>query len=103
MMDMNSLMKQAAKLQQEMLKKQEELAQKEVTAEVGGGMVKVTANGRQEIIKIEIDDEVLKEDKDMIEELVLSAVNEALRLSKEMMEKELAKLTGGINIPGLNL
>ncbi len=103
MMDMNNLMKQAAKLQQELLKKQEELSQKEVIAEVGGGMVKVVANGRQEIVSVLIDDEVLREEKDIIEDLILSAVNEALRLSKEMMEKEMGKLTGGLNIPGLGL
>ena len=102
-MDINNLMRQAARLKEEMEKKQQELATKEVVAEVGGGMVKVIANGKQEIVSITIDEEALKEEKDIIEDLVLSAVNEALRMSKKMMEEELAKLTGGLDMSGLGL
>ena len=97
-----NLMKEAQKLQQQMEKLQAEVAQRKVDATAGGGMVTVEANGKQEIVSIKIDPEVInRDDPQMLEDLVLAACNEALRKSKEMMQQELGKLTGGLRIPGL--
>jgi DNA-binding YbaB/EbfC family protein len=75
-----------------------------VEATAGGGMVTVTANGLQEIIAVKIDKEVVNpEDSQMLEDLILAACNEALRKSKEMMQAEMGKLTGGLKIPGLGM
>ena len=102
MKNMGNLMKQAQKLQSKMLKIQEELADKTVESAAGGGMVKVVANGRQQIISIEIEKEVVDpEDVDMLQDLVLAAVNDALVKSQEMVSDEMGKLTGGMNIPGM--
>ena len=96
------MMKEAQKLQQQMEEMQAEVAQKKVDATAGGGMVTVEANGKQEIVSIKIDPEVInKDDAQMLEDLVLAACNEALRKSREMMQQELGKLTGGLKIPGL--
>lgn len=100
--NMGNMVKQAQKLQAKMLKMQEELAEKTVEASVGGGMVKAVANGRQQIVSLNIEKEVVNpEDVDMLQDLVLAAVNEALAKSQEMISSEMGKLTGGINIPGL--
>ena len=97
-----NLMKEAQKLQQQMEKMQAEVAQRKVDASAGGGMVTVEANGKQEIVSIKIDPEVInKDDAQMLEDLVLAACNEALRKSRDMMQQELGKLTGGLKIPGL--
>jgi DNA-binding YbaB/EbfC family protein len=97
-----NIMKEAQKLQQQMEKIQAEVAQKKVEATAGGGMVTVEANGKQEIVSIKIDPEVVsRDDVQMLEDLVLAAANEALRKSREMMQQELGKLTGGLRIPGL--
>lgn len=97
-----NLMKEAQRLQQQMAEMQEQVAQKKVEATAGGGMVTVQANGRQEIIAIKIDPEVVsKDDVQMLEDLVLAACNEALRKSRELVQQELGKLTGGLKIPGL--
>lgn len=97
-----NLMKEAQKLQQQMEKMQAEVAQRKVEATAGGGMVTVEANGKQEIVSIKIDPEVIsKDDAQMLEDLVLAACNEALRKSRDMMQQELGKLTGGLKIPGL--
>ena len=97
-----NIMKEAQKLQQQMEKIQAEVAQKKVEATAGGGMVTVEVNGKQEIVSIKIDPEVVnREDVQMLEDLVLAAANEALRKSREMMQQELGKLTGGLRIPGL--
>jgi DNA-binding YbaB/EbfC family protein len=97
-----NIMKEAQKLQQQMEKIQAEVAQKKVEATAGGGMVTVEANGKQEIVSIKIDPEVVnRDDIQMLEDLVLAASNEALRKSREMMQQELGKLTGGLRIPGL--
>ncbi len=102
MKGMGNMMKQAQKLQAKMLKMQEELAGRTVEASAGGGMVKVVANGRQQIVAIAIDREVVDpEDVDMLQDLVLAAVNDALTKSQEMVSSEMGKLTGGMNIPGL--
>jgi DNA-binding YbaB/EbfC family protein len=102
MKGMGNMMKQAQKLQSKMLKMQEELAARTVEASAGGGMVKVVASGRQQIVSIAIDPEVLDpEDVEMLQDLVLAAVNDALTKSQEMVSSEMGKLTGGLNIPGL--
>ena len=102
MKNMNNMMKQAQKLQKKMLQTQEELATKTVEASAGGGMVKVVANGSQKIESIALEKEVVDpDDVEMLQDLVLAAVNDALKKSQEMMSAEMSKLTGGMNIPGL--
>jgi hypothetical protein len=102
MKGMANMMKQAHKLQSKILKMQEELAGKTVETTSGGGMVKVVANGRQQIVSIQIDKEVVDpQDVEMLQDLVLAAVNDALAKSQEMVASEMSKLTGGMNIPGL--
>lgn len=101
-MNMNKMMKQVQQMQAKMAKLQEELAQKTLEATAGGGVVKVTANGKQEIVDINIDPSAVDpEDVEMLEDLILAAVNEALRQVQEMNANEMTKLTGGLNIPGL--
>jgi DNA-binding YbaB/EbfC family protein len=101
MKGMGNVMKQAQKLQAKMLKMQEELAEKTVETTAGGGMIKVVANGRQQVISITIDPEVVDpEDVEMLQDLVLAAVNDALTKAQEMVANEMGKLTGGMNIPG---
>jgi hypothetical protein len=95
-------MKQAQKIQSEMARVQEELSRKTVEASAGGGMVTVVANGKQEIISVKIEPEVVTSgDIEMIQDLVLAAVNEALKKSQEMIAEEMRKITGELNIPGL--
>ena len=102
MKGMGNMMKQAQKLQSKMLKLQEELAEKTVEATSGGGMIKVVANGRQQILSIQIEKEVVdSEDVEMLQDLMLAAVNDALGKAQEMVSGEMGKLTGGMNIPGL--
>jgi DNA-binding YbaB/EbfC family protein len=102
MNNMNSMMKQAQKLQKKMLKTQEALAIKTVEASAGGGMVKVIANGGQKIESIVLEKEVVDpEDIEMLQDLVMAAVNDALKKSQDMVSSEMGKLTGGLNIPGL--
>ena len=101
-MRMNNIMKQAQKVQKQMLEIQEELANRTVEATVGGGMVTVVANGQQDLMAIRIDPEVVDpNDIEMLQDLILAAVNEAHRKSQELMTTEMNKLTGGLNIPGL--
>ncbi len=100
--NMGAMMKQAQKLQKKMLKMQEELKTKTVEATAGGGMVTVIANGSQKIESIAIEKEVVDpEDVEMLEDLILAAVNDALNKSQEMVSSHMNKLTGGMNIPGL--
>jgi len=102
MKGMGNLMKQAQKLQTKMLKLQEELADKTVETTSGGGMVKVVANGKQQIVSIEIEKEVVDpDDVDMLQDLILAAVNDALTKSQDMVSSEMSKLTGGMNVPGM--
>jgi hypothetical protein len=102
MKGMGNMMKQAQQLQSKMMKLQEELAEKTIDASSGGGMVKVTANGRQQILSIQIEKEVVDpDDVEMLQDLVLAAVNDALAKAQEMVSSEMGKLTGGMNIPGL--
>ena len=101
-MKMSNLMKQAQKMQKQMMEIQEELADRTVEATVGGGMVTVVANGQQDILSIKIDPEVVDpNDVEMLQDLILAAVNEAHRKAQEMMNQEMSKLTGGLKIPGL--
>ena len=102
MKNMGKMMKQAQQLQSKMLRMQEELADKTVEVSSGGGMVRVVANGKQQIITLEIKQEVVDpDDVDMLQDLVLAAVNDALTRSQEMVSGEMSKLTGGMNIPGM--
>lgn len=102
MKNMKNLMKQAQQLQNKMARMQEEMAEKTIEASAGGGMVKVVANGKQEVVSIHIEKEVVDpEDVEMLQDLILAAVNEALVQSQKMVSDEMSKLTGGMNIPGL--
>ncbi len=102
MKGMANMMKQAQKLQSQMMKLQDEMAEKTVETTSGGGMVKVVANGRQQIVSVSIEKEVVDpDDIDMLQDLILAAVNDALAKSQEMVQSEMSKLTGGMNIPGL--
>ena len=97
---MGNMMKQVQKMQTKLLKMQEELGQKTVEATAGGGVVTVLVNGNQEVVKVEIAPEVVDpEDIDMLQDLIVAAVNEGLRKAKEMMETELGKMTAGLNLP----
>lgn len=99
-----NIMKEAQKLQAQMAAMQEEVAKKKVDATAGGGMVTVEANGKQELTAIKIDPEVVnRDDVQMLEDLVLAAANEALRKSRDLVQQELGKLTGGLKIPGLGM
>ncbi|MDX2500646.1 MAG: YbaB/EbfC family nucleoid-associated protein [Deltaproteobacteria bacterium] len=102
MKGMGNMMKQAQQLQSKMMKLQEELAERTVESSSGGGMVKVTANGRQQISSIQIEKEVVDpDDVEMLQDLVMAAINDALAKAQEMVSSEMGKLTGGLNIPGL--
>jgi len=102
MKGMGNMLKQAQQLQSKIAKLQEEMATQTVEASAGGGMVVAVANGRQELMSIRIDPEVVSEgDIEMLQDLVVAAANEALRKSQEMVSQEMTKLTGGMNIPGL--
>ena len=102
MKGMGKMMKQAQQLQSKMLKLQEELAKKTIETTSGGGMVKVVANGRQQVVSIQIEKEVVDpDDLEMLQDLILAAINDALIKSQEMVSGEMSKLTGGMNIPGL--
>ena len=101
-MDISSLMKQAQDLQHKMGQVQEGLAKKTVSSEVGGGMVKVTVNGKQELLSIQIEKEVINpDDAEMLQDLITAAVNDAMGKAREMIQAEMGRLTGGLKIPGL--
>ena len=101
-MNMNKMLKQAQKMQEDMAKAQKELEEKEVEASVGGGAVTVKVNGKKELVSINIKEEVVDpDDIEMLEDLVLSAVNEALRNIDDIQASQMSKLTGGMNMPGL--
>ncbi len=100
--NMNSMIKQAQKMQQDMLRAQEELETKTVEATVGGGSVTVTVTGKKELVKISIQPDVVDpEDVEMLEDLIMAAVNEGMRKAEEMATSEMNKIAGGMNIPGL--
>ncbi len=102
MKNLTGMMKQAQKLQAKMVEMQAELGNRTVSAQAGGGMVEAVVNGRQELVSLRIDPEVaVPDDVEMLQDLILAAVNEALNRSREMMAAEMSKLTGGMQIPGL--
>jgi nucleoid-associated protein EbfC len=99
---MGNLLKQAQEMQARMAKIQEELGQKTVEGSAGGGMVQVTVNGQFNLTLVQIEASVIKADeKEMLEDLILAAVNDGMRKAREMASAEMAKLTGGFKIPGL--
>lgn len=99
---LGDMMKQAQKLQSKMMELQEELADKTVEATAGGGMVTVVINGRQEIISLTIDPEVVdRQEIEMLQDLIIAAVNEGIRRAQQIWAEEMKKLTGGMSIPGL--
>jgi len=101
---LQGMMKQVQKMQAEMEKVQGELGNKTVSAESGGGIVKATANGKKEIISIEIDNEVINSgDKEMLEDLVVAAVNKALESAEKLAQDEMANVTKGMIPPGMNI
>lgn len=102
MPNMGQIMKQAQKFQTKMAKLQEELSERTVEASAGGGMVTVVANGAQDMLSISIDPEVVdREDVEMLQDLIMAAVNDALNKAKTMMNEEMGQLTKGMNIPGM--
>ncbi len=101
-MDIRALMKQAQQMQAKMAKVQEELAGKTVTAEVGGGQVKVTMNGKHEVVSVELQPQVVDPgDIEFLQDLVVSAMNEAVRKVDALTQTEMGQVTGGLNIPGM--
>lgn len=102
MNNMNQMMKQVKKMQEQMMKAQEELVNKTVEGTAGGGVVTVTANGQKKIMSIVIKPEAVDpEDVEMLQDLVLTAVNDALNQADELANKDMGKFTGGMKIPGL--
>ncbi|WP_101773765.1 YbaB/EbfC family nucleoid-associated protein [Peptostreptococcus faecalis] len=99
-MNMNNLLKQAQKMQEDMQKSQAELESKEIEASVGGGAVVVKVNGKKEIVDMTIKPEVVDpDDIEMLQDLIISAVNQAIRDIEEMQKSQMSKLTGGMNLP----
>jgi len=99
---LGNIMKQAQQMQQKMARLQEELAEREVEAAAGGGMVAAVVNGKQQVLSITIDPGVVdSDDVEMLQDLVVAAVNEAIKKSQDMMQQEMGKITGGMNITGL--
>lgn len=98
-MDINELMKQAQVMQEKMRDMQQESSNTEVTGEAGAGMVKVLMTGRHDVRKVSIDSELMKEDKEMLEDLLAAAVNDAVRKVEEETQKRMADLTGGMQMP----
>ena len=97
-----NILKQAQAMQQQMLLVQEGLKEKELTSSVGGGAVTVKVNGQKELLEVKLTDDIIKEAADeILEDLIVSAVREAMRQADELAEAEMGKVTGGINIPGL--
>jgi len=98
--NIGDLMKQAQQLQEQMQQAQEKLANQEVTGESGAGLVKVVMTGRHDVKRVSIDQSLLKEDKEMLEDLLAAAVNDAVRRVEESNRGMLSGLTQGMNIPG---
>jgi DNA-binding YbaB/EbfC family protein len=97
-----NILKQAQEIHGKIAQLQEEMAGKTVETSSGGGMVSIVMNGKQEVLNLRIDPEVVnREDVEMLQDLIVAAVNEAIRKSQEMMTEEMKKVTGGLNIPGL--
>jgi len=99
---LGNILKQAQEMNSKISQLQEEMAGKTVEASSGGGMVNIVMNGKQEVLSIRIDPEVVdREDMEMLQDLMMAAVNEAIRKSQEMMSEEMKRITGGLSIPGL--
>lgn len=102
-MDINQVMQQAQLFQKRMADIQEELAGRQITSTVGGGMVTVTVNGKSDLLGVAIDREIINpDDPGLLQDLIVAGVNDAMRKAREAMQGEMRKLTGGLNIPGLS-
>jgi DNA-binding YbaB/EbfC family protein len=100
--NMGNLLKQAQQFQAKMARLQEELGERTVEASSGGGMITVVANGKQEILSVKIEPEVIDQsEKEMLEDLIVAAVNDALTKAKNMVQDEMGKLTHGLNLPNI--
>lgn len=101
-MDLNAIMQQAREMQEKMAKIQESLAAKIITGSAGGGMVSVKATGKGDILSISIEEELIAPaEKEMLQDLIAAATNDAIRKSRELAKQEMSSLTGGMQIPGL--
>ena len=101
---MGGMLKQVEKMQKKMMQLQEELEQKRVESSSGGGMATVVVNGRQDVLEVKIHPDVVNpEDVEMLEDLILAAINQAQQRAQDMMQEEMGQLTGGIQIPGLTM
>jgi DNA-binding YbaB/EbfC family protein len=96
---LGGMLKQAQKMQEELKKSQERLAQQEVTGASGGGMVKVTMTGRHEVRRVEIDPTLMGDDKEMLEDLIAAAMNDTVRRVGEMVQQNMAEITSGLPLP----
>lgn len=104
MHNLGNIMKQAKKMQERMGQLQQELETRTIEAQAGGGMVRVVVNGKFEIVSLKIEKEVVNpEDLEMLQDLIAAAVNEGIRKAQEMTSQEMAKITGGLNIPGMGM
>ncbi len=102
MNNFGNIMKQAKKMQERIGQMQQELEMRTIEAQAGGGMVKVIVNGKFEIVSLKIEKDVVNpEDIEMLQDLIVAAVNEGIRKAQEMASEEMAKITGGLNIPGM--
>lgn len=102
MANMNEMMKQAKQMQDRLMRAKEDAAQKTIEASAGGNMVTVVVSGRPEVVSLRIDPSVVSvDDTEMLQDLVIAAVNEGIRKSQKMVEDEMSKLLGGLKIPGL--
>ncbi len=97
---LGNLMKQAQKMQADMQRVQEELANMEVTGQAGGGMVSVVMTGRHDLKRVNIDDSLMGDDKEMLEDLVAAAVNDAVRQLEQTSQEKMGSVTAGMNLPG---
>ncbi len=97
--NLGNLMKQAQKMQENLQKAQQEIAQLEITGEAGGGLVRITLTGRYEARRVGIDDSLLADDKDMLEDLVAAAINDAVRKVEQVTQDKIAGMAGGMGLP----
>ena len=101
--NMNQMLKMAQKMQQDLARTQEEIGEKIVEASAGGGAVTATVNGRKDLLGLKINPEVVSpDDVEMLEDMIVAAINQAMRQAEEMMAEAMAKITGGIKLPGMN-
>ena len=100
---LGNIMRQAQEMQEKLKSAQEALANTEVTGSAGGGLVEVTMTGRHDVRRIAIDDALMGDDKEVLEDMVAAAVNEAVRRVEKVTEEKMGGLTAGLNIPGLNI